>query len=61
MSFKTAAKSIGNGLLTGATAIHNSGLQTRIDEIDLEIEELKQQIDRLWEERLNLDAQLINH
>jgi hypothetical protein len=54
MTFKTAAKSFGNGLLTTATVLHNSGLSTRISEIDQEIEPLQRRIDELNQERQNL-------
>jgi chaperonin cofactor prefoldin len=59
MTFKTAAKSVGNGLLTATTVLHNSGLQTRINAIDEELETLQAQVDKLKEERSNLEAQQI--
>ena len=59
MTVKSAAKSFGNGLLTGVAVLHNSGLSTRINEIDTEIETLQARIDVLKEERSNLDAQRI--
>jgi hypothetical protein len=59
MTFKTAAASFGNGLLTAATVLHNSGLSTRISEIDTEIEDLQAQIEQLQEERSNLEANRI--
>jgi len=47
MTFKTAMSSVGNGLLTTATVLHNSGLRTRINEIDEEIKKLQEEKSRL--------------
>jgi hypothetical protein len=59
MTLKTAAKSVGNGLLTATTVLHNSGLQTRINEIDEEIQRKQIEIEALQEERFNLDSRKI--
>lgn len=51
MTIKTAAGRFGNALLDTATVLHNSGLSTRISEIDTEIETLQNRLDVLKEER----------
>lgn len=61
MTFKTAAKSFGNGLLNTATVLHNSGLNTRITAIDVEIDALQKQIDVLNAEKSNLTDQRLEY
>ena len=53
MKIKTAAKSIGSGLLTGIALVADSQNNVRIAEIDAEIA-------KLTEERNTLSARLIN-
>lgn len=53
MTVKTAAKSIGSGLLTGLALVADSQNNVRIAEIDAEIA-------KLTEERNTLSARLIN-
>ena len=52
MTFKSAMSSVGNGLLTATTVIHNAPIQTRINELDEEIAKLQ-------EEKTKLEDQLI--
>lgn len=59
MTFKSAAKSLGNGLLSATTAIHNASIQNQITEIDSEMDALTKQLTRLEENRTKLDAQKI--
>jgi hypothetical protein len=54
MTFKSAAKSFGSGLLTTATVLHNSPINTRIAEID-------EQMEKLQEEKTRLEADLIKY
>jgi uncharacterized small protein (DUF1192 family) len=53
MTFKSAMSAIGNGALIAATVIHNSPIDTRITEIDEEIERLQQERAQLVEKRIN--------
>jgi predicted nuclease with TOPRIM domain len=59
MTFKTAAKSVGNGLLNGLGAIADAQTRNRIEEIDTEMSELQEQLDQLQEERDRLEKTLI--
>lgn len=52
MTFKTAAKNFGNGLLTATTAIHNSSLQTQINELDEQIAELQERRNELADRKI---------
>lgn len=47
MTFKSAAKSFGNGLLTTATVLHNGPINARIAELDAQMKELQEEKDRL--------------
>lgn len=58
MTFKTAAKGFGNGLLTTATILANSGIQTQITEIDVEIAELEKKLEELKSNRAELKTRL---
>lgn len=52
MTFKSAMSSVGNGLLVTATVLHNSPVQTRISEINEEMQKLQ-------DEKTRLEDQLI--
>lgn len=56
MTVKSAAKSVGNGILTGLSAVHNASIQSQINEIDDEIEPLEKQLKDLKERRAALEA-----
>jgi hypothetical protein len=43
MTFKSVMSTIGHGLLTTAELAHNTPIQMRINEIDSEIEKLEQE------------------
>jgi hypothetical protein len=58
MSFKTAAATVGNGLLDGLCAIADAQTRNRIAEIDSELEVLRKQMIPLQEERDQLEQQL---
>lgn len=53
MKIKNTLSSIGNGLITAAAAINNAPIRSRIYEIDEEIE-------RLQEEKAELEKQLLD-
>jgi outer membrane murein-binding lipoprotein Lpp len=57
---KSAAKKAGNGFLTGLCIIADAQNQTRINQIDVEVQALQEQIDRLNEERSSLSGRMIN-
>lgn len=57
---KSAAKTTGRSLFTVAAVLHNSGLSTRIHEIDTETETLQARIDELNEERARLEGSKIS-
>lgn len=52
MTIKSALSTVGNGLLTATTVLHNAPIQTRINELDEEIAKLQ-------EEKTKLEGQLI--
>lgn len=59
MTFKSAMSNIGNGLLTGATVLSNSGIQTQIDEVDIEIKMLEEKLTIAREKKTELKNRLI--
>lgn len=60
MTFKTVASRVGNAVVDTATVLHNSGLSTRISEIDTEIETLQNRLDVLNDERNRVAAAKIS-
>lgn len=59
MTFKSAMSSLGNGLLTTATVLSNSGIQTQIDEINLEITATEKKLQELRDQKSSLQDRLI--
>lgn len=59
MTFKTALSSVGNGLLTGVSAVHNASIHNQVTVIDDEILELEKQLNQKREEKTRLEDQLI--
>lgn len=59
MTFKSAMSSVGNGLLTGVSAIHNASIHGQITVLDDEILELEEQLKQKREEKTRLEDQLI--
>jgi hypothetical protein len=56
MTFKTAAKSVGSGLLTGLEVLATASARNRIYEIDREMEPLQERLAELQEERDHLES-----
>lgn len=54
MKIKSTLSKVGNGLLTATTVVHNTTIQTKIDELDKQIEELQ-------ERRAELEKELIEY
>lgn len=59
MTIKTAAKSVGNGLLNGINAIHNDSIHSQIEELDEQLEALSAQIADLQQKKTKLKDQLV--
>lgn len=56
---KSAASTVGHGLLDATTAVHNATIQNRIDEIDKEMAMLRNQMVELEENKTKLKSQMI--
>lgn len=54
MSFSTALKTVGRGILDAGAAIHNAQVDSQITQIDEEASALRAQLARIEEERTEL-------
>jgi hypothetical protein len=58
MTFKTVATRVGNATLGALTVIADAQTQTQINEIDAELEPMRQRVAELEERRADLRARL---
>lgn len=59
MTFKSAMSTLGNGILATGSVLHNTGIQTQINEVDAEILELEKQLTALRDKKTDLEGRLI--
>lgn len=56
---KSAASTVGNGLIDITSAVHNGSLQTQINDLDEQASALRMQLVSIEEQKTNLKARMI--
>ncbi|MEO7397371.1 MAG: hypothetical protein ABIW84_02295 [Ilumatobacteraceae bacterium] len=56
---KSAASTVGHGIVNASTAIHNANLQTQLDELDTQASALRKQLATIEDEKTDLKARKI--